>query len=160
MPKNYASGGRAASPRTGDTLPAPESRSWRERLGALRNIPPFLKLVWRTSPSLTLGQALLRSARALLPVATLYVGKLIIDEVVRLVQAPHAVEGLQQWVASGLLDRIAWLLAIEFGLAVLSDVLGRAVSLLDSLLSEKFSNETSLRLMEHAATLDLEDFED
>ena len=34
------------------------------------------------------------------------------------------------------------------------------VSLLDSLLSERFSNETSLRLMEHAATLDLEDFED
>ena len=52
------------------------------------------------------------------------------------------------------------LLALEFGLAVLSDVLGRAVSLLDSLLSEQFSNETSLRLMEHAATLDLEDFED
>src|SRR4029078_10686150 len=52
------------------------------------------------------------------------------------------------------------LLALEFGLAVLSDVLGRAVSLLDSLLSEQFSNETSLRLMEHAATLALEDFED
>ena len=34
------------------------------------------------------------------------------------------------------------------------------VSLLDSLLSEQFSNVTSLRLMEHAATLDLEDFED
>jgi len=160
MPKNYASGGRAAAPRSGDAMPTPEGRSWRERLGALRNIPPFLKLVWRTSPSLALGQALLRLARALLPVATLYVGKLIIDEVVRLVQAPHAVEGLQQWIASGLLDRIAWLLAIEFGLAVLSDVLGRAVSLLDSLLSEQFSNETSLRLMAHAATLDLEDFED
>ena len=59
-----------------------------------------------------------------------------------------------------MLDRIGWLLALEFALAVLSDVLGRAVSLLDSLLSERFSNETSLRLMEHAATLDLEDFED
>src|SRR6185295_20270264 len=45
-------------------------------------------------------------------------------------------------------------------LAVLSDVLGRLVSLLDSLLSEQFTNATSIRLMEHAATLDLEDFED
>ncbi|MGE5731075.1 MAG: ABC transporter ATP-binding protein [Gemmatimonas sp.] len=126
----------------------------------MRNLPPFLKLVWRTSPALTLSQSLLRVVRALLPVATLYVGKLIIDEVVLLVQAPHPVEGLQQWIASGLLDRIGWLLVLEFGLAVLSDVLGRAVSLLDSLLSERFSNETSLRLMEHAATLDLEDFED
>ena len=61
---------------------------------------------------------------------------------------------------SGALDRIGWLLALEFVLAVGSDVLGRAISLLNGLLSERFSNETSLRLMAHAATLDLEDFED
>jgi len=160
MPKNYTMGGRAPSSTLADASPAPERQSWRERLGALRNLPPFLKLVWRTSPALTLSQSLLRVLRAVLPVATLYVGKLIIDEVVLLVQAPRAAEDLRQWIASGLLDRIGWLLALEFGLAVLSDVLGRAVSLLDSLLSEQFSNETSLRLMKHAATLDLEDFED
>ncbi len=160
MPKNYSMGGRAPRDSPGDASPAPAVQSWRERLGALRNLPPFLKLVWRTSPALTLSQAVLRAARALLPVATLYVGKLIIDEVVLLVQAPGAPDDLEQWIASGLLDRIGWLLALEFGLAVCSDVLGRAVSLLDSLLSERFSNETSLRLMQHAATLDLEDFED
>ena len=69
--------------------PVPERQSWRKRFGALRNLPPFLALVWRTSPSLAVSQALLRIARALLPVVTLYVGKLIIDEVVVLVQAPH-----------------------------------------------------------------------
>src|SRR5512139_2544596 len=160
MPKNYAMGGRAPRDAPGEASPAPGVRSWRERLGALRNLPPFLKLVWRTSPALTLGQAVFRVARALLPVATLYVGKLIIDDVVLLVQAPGAPDDLRQWLERGMLDRIGWLLALEFGLAVCSDVLGRAVSLLDSLLSERFSNETSLRLMEHAATLDLEDFED
>jgi len=159
MPKIYTMGGRTAAP-TGSASPASERQSWRARLGALRNLPPFLKLVWRTSPPLTLGQSLLRIVRALLPVATLYVGKLIIDEVVLLARSPLAAEDLRQWIASGMLDRIGWLLALEFGLAVLSDVLGRAVSLLDALLSERFSNETSLRLMEHAATLDLEDFED
>jgi ATP-binding cassette subfamily B protein len=153
-------GGRTAASAPGDALPAPEHQSWRERFGALRNLEPFLQLVWRTSPALALGQALLRVVRALLPVATLYVGKLIIDEVVLLVQTPRAAEDVRQWIASGLLDRIGWLLALEFALAVLSDVLGRAVSLLDALLSERFSNETSVRLMEHAATLDLEDFED
>jgi ATP-binding cassette subfamily B protein len=129
-------------------------------LGALRNLPPFLVLVWRTSPSLTILQGTLRVVRALLPVATLYVGKLIIDEVVLLVGAPHAPDDLREWWQLGLLDRIGWLLGLEFALAVLSDVLGRAVSLVDALLSERFSNETSLRLMEHAASLDLEDFED
>ncbi len=160
MAKIYAMGGRAPTNKTGDALPAPEGQSWRARFGALRNLPPFLKLVWRTSPALAVSQAVLRLARALLPVATLYVGKLIIDEVVALAQALPPGEDLRQWFVSGLLDRISALLVLEFGLAILSDFLGRAVSLLDSLLSERFSNETSLRLMEHAATLDLEDFED
>ena len=160
MAKNYTMGGRAPSSRRGGASGASERQSWRERLGALRNLPPFLALVWRTSPTLTLVQALLRTVRALLPVMTLYVGKLIIDEVVLLVGSPHAGADLAQWFESGRLDRMGWLLGLEFGLAVLADVLGRAVSLVDGLLSERFSNETSLRLMEHAATLDLEDFED
>jgi ATP-binding cassette subfamily B protein len=160
MPKKYAMGGRAPSGLAADA-PAPlERQTFRARLGALRNLPPFLKLVWRTSPALTLGQAALRIVRALLPVVTLYVGKLIIDEVVLLAARAHAHDSLRQWMASGELDHLGWLIALEFGLAVASDVLGRFVSLLDSLLSEQFSNETSLRLMEHAATLDLEDFED
>ena len=132
----------------------------RARLGALRNLPPFLKLVWQTSPALTLGQGVLRILRALLPVITLYIGKLIIDEVVLLAGTPHPNDTLREWLDSGALDRIAFLLALEFVLAVGSDVLGRAISLLNGLLSERFSNETSLRLMAHAATLDLEDFED
>src|SRR5687767_6036540 len=159
MPKNYSMGGRAASSAPGEPPPL-ERQSWRQRLGALRNLPPFLKLVWRTSPALALGQGLLRLVRALLPVAALFVAKLIIDEVILLARDHPDVHDPREWLEKGWLDRIGWLLAIELGLAVLSDVLGRAVSLFDSLLSERFSNETSLRLMAHAATLDLEDFED
>ncbi len=160
MPKNYAMGGRVTSSPAGARPRSPQNQPLSARLGALRNLAPFLKLVWQTSPTLTLSQGLLRILRALLPVVTLYVGKLIIDEVVLLAGAPSANDTLREWIASGVLDRIGWLLVIELALAVASDVLGRVVSLLDSLLSERFSNETSLRLMEHAATLDLEDFED
>ena len=138
----------------------PKNQSMRERIGALRNLPPFLKLVWQTSPAITLALGALRLARALLPVATLYVGALIIDAVVRVAKAPPAGSTLGEWVGSGMLDPVIGLLALEFALAVASDLLGRVVSLLDSLLSERFSNATSLRLMDHAATLDLEDFED
>jgi ATP-binding cassette, subfamily B, bacterial len=140
--------------------PPPPPKTFRERLGALRNLPPFLKLVWQTSPGICVAQGLLRLMRAMLPVAALYVGALIIDEVVRLTQAPSPGATLAQWLASGKLDHIGLLLALEFGLAVISDVLGRGISLLDSLLSEKLSTATSVRLMEHAARLDLEDFED
>jgi ATP-binding cassette, subfamily B, bacterial len=103
---------------------------------------------------------LLRLVRALLPVATLYVGKLIIDEVVRVAQAAPRFGSLREGASSGLLDRLWWLLALEFGLAVVADLMGRAVALVEGLLSERFSNDTSVRLMAHAATLDLEDFED
>ncbi|HVR95475.1 MAG TPA: ABC transporter ATP-binding protein [Thermoanaerobaculia bacterium] len=158
-------GGRA-SPSTGPQgagvhgAAPPAPRSLRERFGALRNLPPFLKLVWRTSPGLTASDLLLRLLRAFLPVATLYVGKLIIDEVTRLAQTGGMPDRFGDWLASGRLDHLGWLLAAEFGLAVLSDILGRIVSLVDSLLSEKLTNATSVQLMEHAATLDLEDFED
>jgi ATP-binding cassette subfamily B protein len=165
MPRQYTMGGRGTPPppvppQHGGVAPRPLPRTMRERVGALRNIPPFLRLVWSTSPALTVATLLLRLVRALLPVATLYVGKLIIDEVVALAGAPGSPATLRGWYDAGLLDRMLWLLAAEFGLAVLSDLLGRLVSLLDSLLSERFSNTTSVRLMEHAATLDLEDFED
>jgi len=136
------------------------TRSWRERLGALRNLPPFLQMIWRTSPRLTLITLVLRVVRALLPVATLFVGKLIIDEVMRLAGIADPPATLADWVAAGLVSHLAFLVVLEFTLAVCSDVLGRIVSLVDSLLSERVSNATSVRLMQHAATLDLEDFED
>ncbi len=140
--------------------PPPPPQTLRERLGALRNLPPFLKLVWQTSPGISAAQASLRLLRALIPVAALYVAAKIIDEVVRLTHAPSPGTTFGEWLASGMLDRIALLLALEFALGVVSDLLGRGISLLDSLLSEKISTETSMRLMEHAARLDLEDFED
>jgi len=136
-------------------------KSLRERVGALRNLPPFLRQIWQTSPRLTLCSLGLRVLRALLPIATLYVGKLIIDEAVRLAGHPPAgLHTFTEWYHSGALHPLLALLALEFGLAVLSDVLGRIVALVDSLLSELLTNATSIALMEHAATLDLEDFED
>jgi ATP-binding cassette subfamily B protein len=146
--------------RDGSAGTGPQVRSLRERFGALRNLPPFLRLIWKTSPVMTAGTLAIRLLRALLPIATLYVGKLIIDEVIRLAQTPSPPVGIGDWLASGLADRLLGLVALELGLAVLSDVLGRIVSLLDSLLGELVTNASSIALMEHAATLDLEDFED
>ena len=146
MPRQYSLRARTPPQGLGRTPPQPPT-SLRERVGALRNLPPFLKLIWQTSPAISVAVIALRLVRALLPVATLYVGALIIDAVVA-------------GIKSNDFDPIWRLLALEFALAVISDVLGRGVSLLDSLLSERFSIAMSLRLMQHAATLDLEDFED
>ncbi len=123
--------------------------SFKERFSALTNLPRFFKMVWQTSPLLTLANGLLRIVRSALPVAFLYVGKLIIDQVVLLGQG------------SGGDTAYLWgLVALEFGLAMLSDALGRATSLIDGLLGDLFANNTSIRIMQHAALLDLEQFED
>jgi ATP-binding cassette subfamily B protein len=163
MPRQHSDGGRSARGSVGRTPQGPSTatrKSLRERVGALKNLRPFAVMVWRTSPQLTAASLLLRLVRALLPVITLFVGKLIIDDVVVLVQTPHKPETLRQWLNSSLLDWLGFLLIAEFALAVLADILGRIVSLVDSLLSERVTNSSSVRLMEHAATLDLEDFED
>jgi hypothetical protein len=64
------------------------TRSLKERVGALKNLRPFIAMVWETSPHLAAASLVLRLVRALLPVATLFIGKLIIDDVVLLVQRP------------------------------------------------------------------------
>ena len=123
--------------------------SLRERFSALTNLPRFFKLVWQTSSSLTLLNAALRIVRSAIPVSILYIGKLIIDQVIFLAQ--HTNED----------KTYLWeLIDLEFGLAILADALGRATTLVDSLLGDLFSNYTSIKIMQHAASLDLEQFED
>ncbi|MFZ1469927.1 MAG: ABC transporter ATP-binding protein [Paracoccaceae bacterium] len=134
--------------------------TFRARWAALRNIWPFLKLVWAAGPFYTLAAGGLRLVRAVLPVTALWIGKLIIDEVVRISALPDRPSTVGGWLGSDQLDRIVLFVALEFGLAILSDVLGRVVGLVDSLLSERLTMNSSIRLMEHAATLDLQDFED
>ncbi len=117
-------------------------------------------MVWRASPSLMAASLALRLVRALVPV----VGALCRQADHRrrraLVQMPGRPTTLDGWLESGELQWLGILLSAEFALAVLSDVLIRVVSLVDGLLSEKVTNASSVSLMEHAATLDLEDFED
>ncbi len=140
--------------------PPPPLKTVRERFGAMRHVLPLFGLVWRTNRVLTVGTLLVRLLRALLPVVTLFVGKLIIDEVIAKAALPNRPTTLSAWMASGLLDRAIWLIGAEFALAIVSDVAGRVGSLFDMMLGAQFSIATSVRLMQHAATLDLEQFED
>ncbi len=110
-------------------------------------------MVWRTHRSYTVSIACLRVARALVPLVVLWIGKLIIDDVVSLSDA---------WRSGA---PIVWrplviLVAAELVVAVVGEGLARLSSLLESLLGDLFANRTSIALMEHAATLDLEQFED
>src|SRR5919106_1976615 len=138
---------------TGRRRPGDPQVSWRERLQALRHLPRLLRMVWDTEPRYVVGILLLRVARALVPLAVLWIGKLIVDEVVQAVTVVSA-GGPIPWV------RLAELLALELGIALVGEGLTRVSALLESLLGDLFANRTSVELMRHAATLDLEQFED
>ena len=126
-----------------------EPLTLKERLAALRNLPAFFKLVWQTNHWMTIVTSVLRILRSAMPLALLFVGKLIIDEVIKLNHL-HSAGTRHLWE----------LVATELALAVLADALSRAITLMDSLLGDLFSNHTSVKIMEHAATLDLDQFED
>ena len=138
-------------PNPGGRKPDEPPPGWRERLRALRNLPALLRLVWTTQPRYVVGILSLRVVRAAVPLGVLWVGKLIVDEVVTAIGRPP---GEVPWA------RLGTLLAIELAIAIVGEGLSRLSALLESLLGDLFANRTSVDLMRHAATLDLEQFED
>jgi ATP-binding cassette subfamily B protein len=91
--------------------------------------------------------------RSFIPVAVLWIGKLIIDGVIAGVATVRAAHTPDWW-------HLATLIALELGIAVVGEALARLSALLESLLGDLFANRLSVQLMEHAATLDLAQFED
>ena len=120
----------------------------RERVVALRLVPRLIRLVWQTQRVYTGLMIALRLTRSIVPVTNLWIAKLIIDEVILLAR-------------TGGSSRHLWMLvAIEMGTVVGGELLARASGLVESLLGDMFTNKISIRIMEHAATLDLHMFED
>jgi ATP-binding cassette, subfamily B, bacterial len=122
---------------------------WQERISALRNVPAVLKIVWDSGPGVVIFGLVSRLFSSLLPVVLLWITKLIIDGIV------HAVS-VHQPVKPG----FWWLVAAEFSLAVLNSILIRATDYSDSLLADKYTRYVSIRVMNHAASLDLQAYED
>ncbi|HXY03244.1 MAG TPA: ABC transporter ATP-binding protein [Terriglobales bacterium] len=122
---------------------------WQERLAALRNVPPVLKIVWESGPAVVTFGLIFRLFVAVLPVALLWITKLIIDNIVRAISGHHPVS-----------PRFWWLVAAEFGVAVLLSILSRGIDYLDSLLADKYTRHVSIAVMKHASELDLVAYED
>src|SRR5579862_4389983 len=119
---------------------------WRDKAAVLSSLPRLLRLVWATHRPYTATMVALRIVRGFIPVATLWIAKLIIDYI----QAPR-----------GRPMSVLWgYVAIEIGIVLVGEFLARGSALVESLLGDLFSNDVSERLMRHAATLDLAQFED
>src|SRR5271156_2490834 len=122
---------------------------WRERFAALRNVPAVLRFVWESGRAIVVLGLVARVLASLLPLALFWVSKLIIDTIYRILTT-HQTAGARLW----------WLVAGEFAIAVSTGILGRVVDYLDALLAGKYTNYISVRVMQHAAGLDLLAYED
>ncbi|MUP44439.1 ABC transporter ATP-binding protein [Gramella sp. BOM4] len=121
----------------------------RESFASLKFIPRFFSEIRKVNPLLFYANICGRMLNAILPVIMLWLGKLIIDEVV-----------IQIAAEAKDLDRLWLLVAAEFGLAILSDLLSRGISLSDSLLGDQYSIDTSVRIIKKTSELNLDQLED
>jgi ATP-binding cassette, subfamily B, bacterial len=128
----------------------PESwNGWRERMAALHQVPAVLGFVWESGRSVVVLGIAARVVASLLPPALFWVSKLIIDTIFGIL-TKHQPAGTRLW----------WLVAAEFALAILAGLISRLIDYLDALLAGKYTHHVSVRVMEHASSLDLLAYED
>jgi ATP-binding cassette subfamily B protein len=130
-----------ATTKTGEESP------WRERLRALRNMPPVLHILWESGPAVVSWGLILRIIVAVLPFAIAKVAQYIIQDIANVLRGEHLAANFWQLVAA------------EVGLNVFLGLLTRAIDYSDSLLANRYTQHVSVRVMEQAARLDLTTYE-
>jgi ATP-binding cassette, subfamily B, bacterial len=121
---------------------------WRDRLRALRNMPPVLLILWESGRAVVSWGLGLRIIVAVLPFAIAKVAQYIITDIA----------GVLRGIA---LPSNFWtLVATEVALNVFLGLITRAIDYSDSLLANRYTQHVSVRVMEQAARLDLTTYED
>ncbi|HAV55076.1 MAG TPA: ABC transporter ATP-binding protein [Aequorivita sp.] len=126
-----------------------DKTSLRDSFKALKTIPRFFKEIYRSSPKLFFVNTFSRLINAFTPVVILWVGKMIIDEIILQVSLENQ-DFTQLWN----------LVIIEFCVAVLSDLLGRLINLTDGLLGDLYSNASSEKIIRKTSELTIAQLED
>jgi ATP-binding cassette subfamily B protein len=144
---------------TGDRIGAPEKaapktqaamqgNAWGERIAALKNVPPVLKILWESGPAVVTWSLILRLVVAGLPVLIGYVSAWILGHVKLVIDHEP------------LPPRFWWMVGTEVALAVFANAVNRIIDYLDSLLADRYTFTVSVRVMKQAANLDLTTYED
>jgi ATP-binding cassette subfamily B protein len=121
---------------------------WRERLRALRNMPPVLRILWESGPAVVSWGLGLRIIVAVLPFAIAKIAQYIITDIVAVLRGEPLASNF--WI----------LVATEVALNVFLGLITRAIDYSDSLLANRYTQHVSVLVMEQAARLDLTTYED
>ncbi len=120
---------------------------WRERLRALKNLPPVLAILWASGRATVSWGIGLRLIVASLPFLVAKVAQYIIN-------------GIADVLRGRPLSPMFWkLVATEVILNVFLGLVTRAIDYADSLLANSYTQYVSVKVMEQAARLDLTTYE-
>ncbi|MFI7122612.1 ABC transporter ATP-binding protein [Amycolatopsis sp. NPDC049868] len=123
------------------------NRMWVNVAGTVRGLPKVAKLTWQASPALTIVITLVTLLSGLLPTATAYIAKLLIDSVVAAIQG------------HGTKSAIVGVALFQFGILVLNAVSQALTTYGQSLLQERMTLTIRHQVMDHASKLHLSYFE-
>jgi len=131
-----------------EASPQSARSAWRERVQALKNVPPVLGILWQSGPAVVVWGLLLRILVSALPAAIAGIAALILN-------------GVQHYFShQGVPPHFWWLVGLEAGLNVVNGLLIRGIDYSDSLLADRYTHFVSIRVMKQAAALDLTTYED
>ena len=121
---------------------------WRDRLRALRNMPPVLRILWESGPAVVSWGIGLRVIVAVLPFGITKIAATIIGDIAGVLRGTTLPANF--WT----------LVATEVAFNVLLGLITRAIDYSDSLLANRYTQHVSVRVMKQAARLDLTTYED
>ena len=131
-----------------EASPQSSRNAWRERVQALKNVPPVLGILWQSGPAVVTWGIVLRIVVAALPSAIAVVAAWILYAVQYYFS--HKVLRPHFW----------WMVGLEAVLNVVAGLISRTVDYTDSLLADRYTHYVSVRVMRQAAELDLTTYED
>jgi ATP-binding cassette, subfamily B, bacterial len=160
--------------------PREPPKNWRQRwsevkeatAGTMAALPRVMRLVWQASPGLTIALFTVTALSGLMPAASAYTAKLLINAVVAginvhlnhlpdrgVLQGGIGPLGFRSPVltTTGVIVLVA---VIQLAIAAVTALLGTVRNIAQQLLQELVQMRIQLMVMEHAAKLDLPFFED
>ena len=124
-------------------------KEWLSGFVSLKYLPRFFSLIYKVSPKLFISNITLRLIKSVFPIALLWLGKEIIDEIILHTNT----ENLE-------FNRLYTLIAIELALVVFNDIISRVILLTDGLLGALYGNASSVELIQKTARVEISDLED
>ena len=136
--------------------------------GTMAAVPKVIRLVWAASPPLTIGLAASTVLAGIMPAATAYTAKLLVDAVVNAIAVRASGALVDETVLPlpfgdltlATTTAIVVLAGVQFAAYAISSLLSTTRNICQQLLQEQVTVDIQLQVMRHAAHLDLAFFED